>query len=116
VTVFAGYSAWKSPGTAMYGVTAILGVLTVVLWAIWWTATPPNFRVVSGLMHVHTSGKHETYDLSSPYLKVDVQRKPSNLRWKVVLEKYGEPPLVVNRSMVSPKEFMRVLDYYRRDL
>ena len=115
-TCLAGYRAWQEPGTELFGVTTILGVLTVILWGVWWTAAPPNLRVVSGLLHVHTAGKHETYDLSSPYLRVEVTGGPGKLRWKVVLEKFGHPPFVVNRSMVSPKEFMRVLRFYRRDL
>ena len=58
------------------------------------------------------AGKTERFDLTSGYTVLRVEGSPRSSRWKVLIERPANDPYVINRSMVDPKAFTRVLQAY----
>ena len=69
-----------------------------------------------GLIPELEAGKHYTWDLRSPYLPIEVVGEPGRRSWEVRLGRPLGKPYVVDSSVVDPREFMRVLRHYRREL
>jgi hypothetical protein len=76
----------------------------------------PVIKVEHGVLDILEAGKHYTWDLRSPYVPIDVKGKPGRRSWEVQLGRPAGKPYVIDASVVDPREFMRVLTYYRRDL
>ena len=111
-----GYDAYLTRSATSFGITVVAGVLALVVWTMWSISSPPRLWVVGGLLHVDRTGDLQIFDLRSRYLDVTVVPRRPWRRWKVVLETYGYPPYTVNAAIAKPREFMRVLRYYRRGL
>jgi hypothetical protein len=111
-TAYLGWQAYEERTTVAIGIAATLGVLTVVLWAAWAASPVSHLHVHGGILEVQRAGRTERFDLTSHYTVIRTQGKPRSSRWKVVIERPANTPFVIDRTMVEPKAFTRVLEAY----
>ncbi len=112
-TAGAGYLAYHRPGPVSTGITATLGVLLLVTWAVR-AGTPLTLMTVKGgQLEVRQGGLHLKFDLSSHYTPIDVQGAPGQRDWRVLFGRGSMPPFVVDASIVDADAFMALLTPYR---
>lgn len=116
MTVAAGYRAYQEPTTVNYGLTALLALLTLVVWGVRASTSVTELAVIRGQLEMIRNGKFQVIDLASIYTPVAVQGRPGHRGWKVLIELHDQPLLVVDGSMVDPHKFMAVLHRVRPDL
>ena len=116
LTVAAGYQAYQKPTTVNYGLTALLGLLTLLVFAVRASTSVTELAVIRGQLELIRNGKFEVIDLSSPYTPVLVEGRPGQRGWRVLVERHDQPLLVLDRSMVDPHLFTAVLHRLRPDL
>ena len=56
------------------------------------------------------------FDLASPYTLLEVHGRPGQRHWKVLFPRRDLPPYKIDRSVVDPHDFMRVLRFFRPEL
>jgi len=61
---------------------------------------------------VHRAGHTERFDLTSHYTKIRTVGSPRSGKWKVLIERPADSPFVIDRAMVDPRHFTRVLEAY----
>ena len=111
-----GYLAWQERTAATLGILVTLFILVLVIWATRASSEPAHLKINSGHLTVQQSSGIRHFDLASKYTPLTVKGRPGLPGWKVIIEQRDQDKFVINSSMVEPKEFMRVLRYYRPDL
>ena len=111
-TVYLGWRAYEDGSTVAIGIAATVGVLTVVLWAAWAASPVSHLHVHGGILEVQRAGRSERFDLTSHYTIIRTEGKPRSNRWRVLIERPANTPFVIDRTMVDPKAFTRVLEAY----
>jgi len=111
-TAYAGWLAYEERTTVSYGIAGTVAVLAIVFWAAWASTTVSHLHVHGGVLEAQRAGRTERFDLTSHYTIVRVQGSPRSSRWKVLIERPANTPFVIDRTMVDPKAFMRVLNAY----
>ncbi|MGI8645393.1 MAG: hypothetical protein ACR2JD_03595, partial [Nocardioides sp.] len=110
------YLAWQERTTATLGILATLFLLVLVIWATRASTAPAHVKIHSGRLTVQQTSGIRHFDLASKYTPLHLKGRPGLPGWKVIIEQRDAAPFVISSSMVDPKEFMRVLRYYRPDL
>ncbi len=116
VTAYTGWWAYQERSIVSYGVLASCVLLTVVLWTGWASSPVTHLHVHGGVLEVQRGGTTERFDLTSHYTVIRREGSPRSSRWKVLIERPHNAPFVINRSMVDPKAFTRVLQAYHHAL
>ena len=111
-TAYFGWQAYEERTPISYGITATLGALTIVLWAAWAASPVSHLHVHGGILEVQRAGRTERFDLTSHYTKIRTIGKPRSGRWRVLIERPANTPFVIDRTMVDPRAFTRVLEAY----
>jgi len=111
-TAYAGWLAYEERTTVSYGIAGTVAVLAIVFWAAWASTTVSHLHVHGGVLEAQRAGRTERFDLTSHYTIVRVQGSPRSSRWKVLIERPANTPFVIDRTMVDPKAFMKVLNAY----
>ena len=111
-TGYLGWVAYQERTTVAYGIAGTVGLLTIVLWAAWATTSVSHLHVHGGVLEVQRAGKTERFDLTSHYTKIRTVGTPRSSRWKVLIDRPANTPFVIDRTMVDPKAFTRVLEAY----
>lgn len=112
----AGYVAYQERTTVAYGLTALLAVLTMVVWAVRSSTSVTELAVIRGQLEMIRNGKFEVIDLASPYTPVHVEGRPGHRGWRVLIERHDRPLLVIDAGQVDPATFTTVLHRIRPDL
>jgi hypothetical protein len=94
LTVAAGYRAYQEPTTVNQVLTGLLGLLTLVVWAVRASTSVTELAVIHGQLEVLRNGKFEIIDLASIYTPVAVEGKPGHRGWKVLIERHDQPLMV----------------------
>ncbi len=115
-TAGAAYLAWREQTTLTIALAIVMVVLTLVIWGVRTTATPMELAVVRGQLETIHDGRFDVVDLSSPFTPVAVVGKPGKRGWKVYIERPDRPLLVLDSSVVDPRQFTTVLYRLRPDL
>lgn len=110
------YLAGTERTPATIGIAAILGFLTLVVWAVYASSTTTRLSVRRGQLHVRRGGTTELVDIGNPYTPLAMVGEPGERRWTVLVERPGQPLLVITRSMVDPALFTEVLYRLRPEL
>jgi hypothetical protein len=113
---FLAFTAFQSRDSIQIGVAAIATVATLVIWAIRAGATVTRLTVRSGQLEIARQGGRTVFDLASGYTDIEVVGKPGSKTWKVLFRRSGQPPVVVDSSMVDGRDFMRILSFFRPHL
>lgn len=108
-TGWAGYTAAQDPMPTNTGIAGVLGFLTLVVWAVRAGATSTQLSVRRGQLTVKRGGRTEVVDVASPYTPIAIVGEPGDRRWTVLIERPGQPLLIVTRSWVDPEGFTQVL-------
>lgn len=112
----AAYAAYQERSPASYGLAALMGGLAIVVWGVRASTTLTELAVIRGQLEMIRDGRFEVIDLASPYTPVYVEGTPGRRDWRVLIERHDEPLLVLDRSVVDPVLFTRVLERIRPDL
>ena len=113
---YLGYGAYLSRDPVEIGIAGIVTLTTLVIWAIRAGAGITRLTVRSGQLEIVRQGGRQVFDLTSHYTPIEVVGKPGTKKWKVLFHRRGMAPLVIDRSMVDSKDFMRVLGFFRPEL
>ena len=89
-------------------------MLILVLWAVWASSPVSHLHVHGGVLEVRRAGTTQRFDLTSHYTLLRVEGKPSSTRWRVLIDRPTGVPFIIDRSMVDPRAFMKVLKAYHR--
>ena len=116
MTVAAGYRAYQEPTTVNQVLTGLLGLLTLVVWAVRASTSVTELAVIRGQLEVLRNGKFEVVDLASIYTPVAVEGTPGHRGWRVLIERHDQPLMVIDGSVVDPHRFTEVLHRVRPDL
>ncbi len=116
MTVGAGYRAYQEATTVNYGLALLLAFLALVVWGVRATTSATEMAVIRGQLELIRDGRFEVIDLASIYTPVAVRGTPGHRGWKVLIERHDQPLLVIDRSVVDPREFTAVLHRVRPDL
>ncbi len=111
-TAYFGWDAYQERSSVAFGTTATLGLLTVILWASWAASPVSHLHVHGGILEVQRAGHSERFDLTSHYTVIRTEGKVRSNRWRVLIERPANTPFVIDRTMVDPKAFTRVLEAY----
>jgi hypothetical protein len=111
-TAYLGWRAYEERSTVAIGIAATMAVLTIILWATWAATPVAHLHVHGGILEVQRAGKTERFDLTSHYTVIRTLGKPRSSRWRVLIERPANTPYVIDRTMVDPKAFTRVLEAY----
>jgi hypothetical protein len=109
---YLGWQAYEQGTTVSYGVAGTLAVFTVVLWAAWAASPVSHLHVHGGILEVQRAGRTERFDLTSHYTVIRTEGRPRSTRWRVLIERPQNTPFVIDRTMVDPRAFTRVLEAY----
>lgn len=108
--------AWDRASPTWAGVAAIVGLLGVGLWFLRAASAPPRVRITGGILQIEEHGQRHAWDLTNPYLRLQVVGRVGRAGWKVLLLRPEQPAYVVDASVVEPREFMAFLRSYRPEL
>ncbi|WP_205473353.1 hypothetical protein [Nocardioides sp. SYSU D00038] len=108
-----GWQAWQERTAVSTGLAAIAAVATLAVWAVRTSSPVTRLQVRTGQLEVRRQGDRFVFDLAGHYTPVEVIGQPGERRWKVLFLRRGMPPFVVDRTMVDPHDFMRVLRFFR---
>ncbi len=111
-TAYLGWLAYEDGSTVAIGIAATVGVLTVILWAAWAASPVSHLHVHGGILEVQRAGHSERFDLTSHYTVIRTEGKVRSNRWRVLIERPANTPFVIDRTMVDPKAFTKVLEAY----
>jgi hypothetical protein len=111
-TAYFAWQAYEERTPISFGIAATLAALTIVLWAAWAASPVSHLHVHGGILEVQRAGRTERFDLTSHYTKIRTIGKPRSGRWRVLIERPANTPFVIDRTMVDPRDFTRVLEAY----
>lgn len=106
------YVAYSDSNVLAGGISAVLLVLTLALWAIRASSPVTHLAVRSGQLEVTRAGGRSVFDLSGGFTPIEVVGRPGDRDWRVLVLRRGMDPFVVDASMVDPREFMDALGRY----
>lgn len=112
-TCGAAYVAYNDQRTLTLGAAGTLLVVTLVLYAVRAASSPTLIAIRSGQLVVTRGKVVEKFDLTSRFTRIEVVGKAGRPGWKVLCGRFGRDPLVINSSMVDPKDFSVELERYR---
>jgi hypothetical protein len=111
-TGYYGWLAYQQRTTIDLGIAATIGALAVVLWAAWAASPVSHLHVHGGILEVQRAGRTERFDLTSHYTVIRTVGTPRSSKWRVLIERPGNSPFVIDRTMVDARAFTRVLEAY----
>lgn len=114
-TVIAAIWAWSDRTYLSYGITAVAGLVTAVVWAARASSTPTRLTLHGSELEIVRNGGRAQFDLASKHTPIEMHGEPGDRKWKVLFLRRSMSPYVVDASMVDPAEFTRVLRYFRPD-
>ncbi|CAB4712051.1 MAG: hypothetical protein F2667_07950 [Actinobacteria bacterium] len=116
VTAVVGYAAYDTRSDANIGLTAIFGVLSVVLWAVRASSSVARLHLQGSQLEILSAAGRHVFDLSNPYTSIEVVGAPGRRGWRVLFHRRNMSPYEVTSSMVDPAQFMETLRYFRPEL
>lgn len=108
-----GVVSYEQRTSTWYIITGLAVFLTAITWALRAGTAVARLRVVGGILQIQKAGRTDVFSLIDDFQVIDVVGRPGGMSWQVHFLRAGLEPYVVDSSMVSPHEFMRVLAYYR---
>ena len=112
----AAYLANQDPTPALIGIAGTLGFLTVVVWAVRAGCTTTRMTLQRGKLSIERGGATEAVEIGNPYTPIAMIGEPGDRRWTVLVERPGQPLVVITRGMVDPQRFTEALARLRPEL
>ncbi|MFD0807138.1 hypothetical protein ACFQ0K_13680 [Nocardioides caeni] len=115
-TAVTGWVAYQEQTALAGGVAALLGFVTLVVWAVRASCTVTKLTITRGQLRITRAGHTEVVDLASPYTPIAIVGEPGQRQWTVLAERPGLPLVVITSSMVDPYWFTTALYRLRPEL
>ncbi len=112
-TALGGVVAYDDPTTLTIGVAVALGVSTLAVWGVRAGSNQAHLAIRSGQLEVARGNQRDVIDLGSRFTRIETRGKPRSRGWRVLVERVGQDPLVIDSSMVDPREFTAALEAHR---
>jgi hypothetical protein len=112
-TTTAGLTAWATPTATTVGVALALALLTGLLWHARNRATGTTVRIERGELWIQQGRSSHRFPLAGPHPPIDVVGDPHERGWKVLIQRRGRGPYVVDARMVDPVEFTEAIRRFR---
>ena len=93
--------------------TGVLALLTVVLAMLRSGAPVTRVTVRAGRLDIVRGESRYCFDLTDDQTRIDVVGNPGERRWRVLFHRRSLTPYVVDKAMVDPVEFTRILRRHR---
>ena len=113
-TAYLGYNAYYVREAIWMQLAGVSALVTLIIWAARAGGSVTKLTLRAGQLEIVRQGSRLVFDLQSQYTPIEVHGRGRG--WKVEFIRRGIAPAVVDASMVDPKDFMRVLTFYRPDL
>jgi len=105
--------AFVLPTNTTLGGAAVLAMLTGLLWQARMRARGTVVTIDAGVLKVvHGESRHE-FPLTGVHPPIDVIGQPGRRGWKVLIQRRGMAPYVVDNRMVEPVEFTEAIRRFR---
>jgi hypothetical protein len=112
-TAAAAYRTWPHPTTHTLGVAGLLALMTIVLAMLRSGAPVTRVTVRAGRLDIVRGESRYCFDLTDDQTRIDVVGNPGERRWRVLFHRRSLTPYVVDKAMVDPVEFTRILRRHR---
>jgi hypothetical protein len=105
--------AFLFPTTATLGAAAVLAILTGLLWQARMRATGSVVTIEDGVLKIVRGESRHQFPLTGVHPPIDVVGEPGERGWKVLIQRRGMAPYVVDDRMVEPFEFTDAIHRFR---
>ncbi len=105
--------AWLTPTNTTLAVTAALAILTGLLWSARTRATGTAVTIEDGVLKISQGDNQHQFPLTGIHPPIDVIGEPGHRGWRVLIQRRGMKPYVVNATMVDPVEFTDAIHRFR---
>ena len=112
-TALSALVAWLTPSSTTLGVAAALAVLTGLLWTARARATGTTVTIEDGVLKIVQGSSHHQFPLTGSHPPIDILGEPGDRSWKVLIQRRGMRPFVVDAGMVDPGEFTDAIRRFR---
>ncbi|MDP3889970.1 hypothetical protein, partial [Nocardioides sp.] len=110
---WAAYAVYQQPTTPTMVVAVVLGALLIVVHAVRSSASPAQVSIDRGTLDVVHHHSHHRFDLTNEHIAMETHGEPGERGWRFEVHRRSMAPFRIDRSMVDPEEFMRVVRRYR---
>lgn len=112
-TAITAYAAWRTRAPNDIAVAAAAGLVTLLVARIRGGATVARVSIApGGRLEIARGDARTVFDLGSGYAPVDELGEPTERSWRVLIQRRGMRPYVVDRTLVRPREFSPILRRY----
>jgi hypothetical protein len=101
------------PTSTTLGVAAALAVLTGLLWSARMRATGTAVTIEDGVLKVVRGQSRHQFPLTGVHPPIDIVGEPGDRGWRVLIQRRGMRPFVVDGGMVDPFEFTDAIHRFR---
>lgn len=112
-TGIAGYRAWESHGSTDIGVAGGLALVLLLAWTLRKHTHGATVSIENGVLRIVQGKSRHLFPLVGTHPPISILGKPSDRGWKVLIQRRGMPPFVVNRRMVEPGAFTEAIRHFR---
>jgi hypothetical protein len=106
-------AAFLFPTSTTLGVATALAVLTCVLWQARMRARGTAVTVEDGVLKIARGESRHQFPLTGVHPPIDIVGEPGSRGWKVLIQRRGMAPYVVDDRMVDPFEFTETIRRFR---
>lgn len=109
----AGYRAWGSQDATDIGVAGGLTLALLLAWALRKHTHGAAVSIENGVLRIVQGNSRHLFPLVGTHPPIDILGEPGDRGWKVLIQRRGMPPFVVNRRMVEPGAFTEAIRHFR---
>lgn len=113
---WAAYAVYREASTNNIVLAVILGALLIGVHAVRSSSSPAQITIDRGALDVVHQQSHHRFDLTNEHIDIEVQGEPGERGWRFLVHRRSLAPFQIDRSMVDPEEFMRVVRRHRPGL
>ena len=101
------------PTNSTLGAAAVLAALTGALWQARMRARGTLVTIEDGVLKVVRGESRHQFPLTGVHPPIDIVGEPGHRAWKVLIQRRGMAPYVVDDRMVDPYEFTDAIRRFR---
>jgi hypothetical protein len=101
------------PTSTTLGVAAVMAVVTGLLWTARMRASGTAVTIEDGVLRIVRGQSRHQFPLTGVHPPIDVIGDPGDRSWKVLIQRRGLRPYVIDRSMVDPYELTDAVRRFR---
>gem|GEM_PF-5745733 len=116
LTAVAAWWAWQDRTYLSYGLAGTAAVVTAIAWAARAGSSPARLTMHGSELEIVRGGSRAVFDLAASHVPVQMEGRPGDRKWKVLIIRRSMTPFVIDASMVDPVEFTKVVRFYRPEL